>query len=272
MKAKHALLLAVVVAVVALAAFWWRSQQRSAPAPTPVASEPAPAASAPMAEPSAPPVTHVIEPPATAAPMTTANIEPALIELLGRKAVNSFLQTDNFVQGFVATVDNFGREHAPASKWPVQPTTGRFTVQVSDGVTTIAPDNSLRYAPFVQLVEAVDTGRAVDLYVRLYPLLQQAYEELGYPKRNFNDRMIEVIDQLLATPQATEPVKVELTEVKGPIPSTRPWVRYQFADPALESLPAGQKILLRIGAVNERRLKAKLAEIRQELMKRSTTR
>jgi len=133
-------------------------------------------------------------------------------------------------------------------------------------------DNALRYTPFVLLVETVDLGRAVDLYVRMYPLLQRAYEELGYPGRYFNDRVIEVIDQLLATPDAAYPTRVQLTEVKGPIPSQRPWVRYEFADPALESLTAGQKILIRVGAVNERRLKNRLAEIRQELLQRSRPR
>lgn len=123
------------------------------------------------------------------------------------------------------------------------------------------------------LAESVNTTRAVDVYLRLYPLLQRAYEELGYPKRYFNDRLIEVINQLLATPNATEQaIKVQLTEVKGSIPSVRPWVRYEFADPALESLSAGQKILLRVGPVNQRRLKAKLAAIRQELLKRVTPR
>jgi hypothetical protein len=277
MNARYALSLTAVVVAIALAALWWRGreepQPQPAPATTPIASGPAlPAASAPAAAPSAPAVTHVIEPPPSAAPMTAAGIEPALIELLGRKAVGSFVRTDNFVPGFVATVDNLGRSHAPASMWPVLPTPGKFTVQARGGDTVISPDNSLRYTPFVRLAEAVDVARAVDLYVRLYPLLQQAYEELGYPKRNFNDRVLEVIDQLLATPAAGELVKVQLTEVKGPIPSTRPWVRYEYADPALESLPAGQKVLLRMGATNERRLKARLAALRQELMKRSTTR
>jgi hypothetical protein len=45
-------------------------------------------------------------------------------------------------------------------------------------------------------------------------------------------------------------------------------VRYEFADPALESLTSGQKILLRVGPVNERRLKEKLAQIRTELARR----
>jgi len=43
-------------------------------------------------------------------------------------------------------------------------------------------------------------------------------------------------------------------------------------DPDLESLSAGQKILVRVGAVNQRRLKAKLAEFRQELVRRAPMR
>jgi hypothetical protein len=50
------------------------------------------------------------------------------------------------------------------------------------------------------------------------------------------------------------------------VASTRPWVRYQYVDPQLESLAAGQKILLRMGPDNERRLKQKLRELRRELM------
>jgi hypothetical protein len=42
-------------------------------------------------------------------------------------------------------------------------------------------------------------------------------------------------------------------------------VRYQFADPQLDSLTSGQKILVRIGAVNERRLKSRLRTLRQQL-------
>jgi hypothetical protein len=60
-----------------------------------------------------------------------------------------------------------------------------------------------------------------------------------------------------------------LTEVKGEIPSTRPWLRYEFADPAFEGASAGQKMMLRVGATNERRLKTKLRELRAELVKQA---
>ena len=65
---------------------------------------------------------------------------------------------------------------------------------------------------------------------------------------------------------------MQLTEVKGPIPSEQPWTRYEFADAELESLSAGQKMLLRTGEVNARRLKGKLAELRSELLARARPR
>jgi len=64
------------------------------------------------------------------------------------------------------------------------------------------------------------------------------------------------------------PLVVKLVEVKGPVPSTRPWVRYEFADPALESLSAGQKMLLRTGADNHQRLRAKLVDLRARVARR----
>jgi hypothetical protein len=86
---------------------------------------------------------------------------------------------------------------------------------------------------------------------------------LGYPGKYFNDRLVQVIDQLLATPELAGPVQLVLTEVKGSVPTLRPWVRYEYADAALEARPAGQKMLMRMGTENARVLKAKLQEFRQ---------
>ena len=58
---------------------------------------------------------------------------------------------------------------------------------------------------------------------------------------------------------------MKLTEVQGPFEAPRPWVRYEYVDPALETLSAGQKILLRMGPENARQLKAKLREFRQRV-------
>ena len=72
----------------------------------------------------------------------------------------------------------------------------------------ISEGNSLRYEPFVAFVAAVDSARAVDLYRRMYPLLNQAYRELGFRGRSLNDRVFEVIDLLLATPEPSTRLEV----------------------------------------------------------------
>jgi len=197
-------------------------------------------------------------------------VSDAVASLLGRKEVLTFLQLDGFVRRVVATVDNLAREHAPVSIWPVNPTPGRFTTGLGDnqdpaGETTINPDNSLRYSPFVIFVESIDSVKTVALYARLYPLFQQAYVELGYPKGYFNDRLVAVVDLLLATPVQTGPISVNRVDVKGPLQPTRPWLTYEFTDPALEALSAGQKMLIRSGSVNHRRLQKKLLEFRRLL-------
>src|SRR6185436_17861366 len=83
------------------------------------------------------------------------------------------------------------------------------------------------------------------------PLFQQSYEDLGYPGQYFNDRLVEVIDHLLQTP-----------DLRGPIVLKQGKVFYEYADPALEARSAGQKLLMRMGPQNEASIKAKLKELR----------
>jgi len=115
------------------------------------------------------------------------------------------------------------------------------------------------------LATAVDLDQVVAIYRELYPLFQQAYTELGHPGHHFNDRQVDVLDHLIATPMPDGPLGVTLVEVKGPVPSTRPWVRYEFTVPALVRLSAGQKKLLRSGAENQRQLQSVLVAVRSRL-------
>lgn len=263
----------VVVVAIAVAAGWWFGQRGTPDVATVLPPASAPAAPAPQAAASEPAIQYPLPEPAASEPLQAAGIAGALADWLGRQQADTFLQTDDFARRVVATVDNLGRAYAPASVWPVNPAAGRFAVQErADGSAVIAADNARRYAPLVALAEAVDLHHTVNLYLRMYPLLQRAYEELGYPKAYFNDRLIQVIDLLLASPEPAGPIAVQLTEVKGPEPSQRPWVRYEYVDPSLQSLAAGQKIMMRVGTANERRLKARLAALRKELLARGTPR
>jgi hypothetical protein len=260
---------AAVVSMVAALVYLLQPTPTPAP-PTPVAEVAAPAAlpaSAPVvvAAPVLAPATLPVAPASSAAVSTPFDLRAALVELFGQRAVLTLLQTDDFAHRLVATVDNLGREQASARLWPVNPMTGRFLVAQRNGVEAIATDNGLRYTAFVLLVENADLRQVVQVYQRMAPQFEQAYADLGFPGHPFQTRLLEVIDLLLATPVPTGPVAVHLPSTEGPIPVPRPWVLYSFDDPQLSSLSAGQKILVRMGPVNQRRLRAKLVELRSLL-------
>jgi len=161
---------------------------------------------------------------------------------------------DQIVPRFVATIDNLPRQTVALQKMPVKPVGGAMDVSSADGRVLLRADNAERYAMYVRMLEQADTQRLVQAYARLYPLFQKAYQDLGYPQGYFNDRLVEVIDHLLATP-----------DVPAPVELSQPKVLYEYADPSLEARSAGQKILIRMGPVNESRVKTKLREIRRAL-------
>jgi hypothetical protein len=260
-----ALAAAVVVAaiVAALYYFYW-PERRDAPRPAPAEPPRAAAQPTPETQPEQG-IQHPIEaakPEAAAepaAPLPALDVSDqaavdALASVLDRAAIDEYLVATGLVRRIVVTVDNLTRKKAPQRMWPVKPTADKFLTSGAGDAVYISPDNARRYEPFLKVMESVDAGKLAALYVRFYPLFQQAYRELGYPKGYFNDRLVEVIDHLLVTP-----------EIDGPIRLAKPWIMYEFADPALEARSAGQKTLIRMGAANALRVKAKLREFRRQI-------
>ena len=160
-----------------------------------------------------------------------------------------------FANRFVVSVDNLTAPKLPQKYQVTHPPAGYFLANKDAADKQfIDPANYRRYDLYVRFMQAMDIKTIAAVYVRYYPLFQQAYENLGYPNQYFNDRFIEVIDNLLATPDVTTPVEL-----------VRPSVYYKFADPDLEGLSAGQKILIRMGYDNAFKVKSKLRELRQAL-------
>jgi hypothetical protein len=253
--------LVIVIAIIVAAVLVWRSMHRPEPvnAPAPQAAVPAAPAAPASSAPRYPIEAAAVTPPAAAPPLPdVADSDPllqdAMAALFNGAALDRVFHLQEIVPRFVATIDNLPRQTVALSKMPVQPVAGSIATSQSDGQVLLRADNAERYASYLRLMEQADTQKLVQTYVRFYPLFQKAYQDLGYPHGYFNDRLVEVIDHLLATP-----------DVPAPVALTQPKVLYQFADPALEQLSAGQKIIIRMGPVNESRVKAKLRDIRRAL-------
>ena len=249
---------AVAFVVLAVGAVLYRSKMfRSEPPPPPVVA--APAKPAPPPEPA---IKHPLPPVETPQPLpklgeSDAPMQNALTELFGEGPVTRFIVADDLVRHIVVTIDNLPEQKVAERLRPIRPTPGAFAVAGPEDAPVLDPANYQRYQPLVQLIRSADTQTLMTIYQRYYPLFQEAYESLGHPPQYFNDRLVQVIDHLLATP-----------EVRNPVPLARPNVLYEYADPKLEALSPGQKLLIRMGSDNATVIKEKLRELRAELVKR----
>lgn len=217
------------------------------PAPPPVAS--APVIEHPVPDSSA------AGAPTPPLDQSDATFHDALTALPGAQAAEKLLVPDNIIRNIVVTVDNLSKKKVALDKRPIKATSGQFLTRSNGDQLTISPENYARYRPFMDVVKTIDTDKLALLYFHFYPLFQTAFDDLGYQDGYFNDHVISLIDHLLATPDVT-----------GPVALTQPNVMYLYADPALEALSPGQKTLIRMGPTNEALIKARLKDLKTQLL------
>lgn len=253
----------VVIAVVAAGVYLVQrsmhpAAQPSAPvAPAATASAPASAASTIQH-----PITQASSGPAPASTAalpalvdSDASVRDALAGMTDGSDLNSVLVTNQIISRAVATIDALPRQgFGSTTILPLRTPRGAMRTAQANGITTIAGDNSARYRDYMTVLTVVDPHALVAWYKHNYPLFQQAYRELGYPRGYFNDRLIVAIDDMLAAPDIHDPVAV-----------TKSGPHYVFVDPQLQSLSNGQKLMVRLGPADEQQFKAKLRMIRQLL-------
>jgi hypothetical protein len=250
----------VIVLIVAVTAYLGlrHHDQKSTLATAETASAPAPAASAPVEQ---HPISDVQVHPAHAstAPLPALDhsdgmVRDALTTLSG-KQLDALLSGKALIPRIVATINALPDAKLSPQMVPVHSPRGAFAVTQNKGGTIMATANAHRYDRYVEPFLAVDNNALVTWYVRNYPLFEEAWKQLGIPQKHFNDRLITVIDLLLATPTPDKPP--QLVAENG---------NYVFANPQLERLSAGQKIMLRLDAKQENQVKAKLTALRAMLV------
>ena len=252
-----ALLLAAAAAAVAW--FFWDSTEQPPTVPMPV--QQAPVEDTRPAEP-----LHPVEPlEVTPGEGELVELPPlaesdryfalALIDLFGPD-LEPLLADEALIDKTVATADNLTRGRVAEKIRPLGRLPGTFVVTAAgeNGPFYLSPENYVRYDTLVDMATGVDLDELVSTYRRFYPLLQEAFAQLGYPDGYFNDRVVAVIDHLLATPEPEQPIRL-----------VQPHVLFEFADPELEALSGGQKLLIRMGPDHISRVKAVLSDFRARI-------
>jgi len=180
-------------------------------------------------------------------------IKQALAEVVGADLLTEYLVKSQTISRLVATIDSLTSRQVPPQINPVKAAGGKFVVDTEGETVVMSTQNFSRYDGYVALMQSVDTNALMAIYQRYAPLFQIAWEENG-GLGQFSDRLLEVIDHLLETPVISGPVYLRKYEAV-----------YLFAEPGLEAMTAGQKILLRMGSVNAELVKEKLREIKDGL-------
>jgi hypothetical protein len=257
------LLIVLVLAVIGAAATWYfKDTLFPEPEPAPVVTTPAPIEPEEELGPRHP------MPEVQTSPETDRNLVPLpplddsdayfLLEIGSAfgTAIESLLTREFVIDRLVTTIDNLPRGELPEKIRPVGRLRDSFATDTgADDEVLLGITSYSRYDALVAQLYYADIDTVYDIYRRYYPLFQKSYERLGYPDAYFNDRLVEVIDHLLTAPQPD-----------GPIVLVRPNVLYEFADPDLEALSSGRKLLLRMGPNNAATLKRILEKFRSRLL------
>ena len=201
-----------------------------------------------------------------------------LPEITWRKELLKLIIDEDMIRRFVVFTDNFAQgliayEHSPfiLPKTKFTPDIDSVSFQNStvkpDDTSTETPltakqsvwqwneNSSRRFSLYVDLLRSMDSESLVQWYSEIKPLINEAYNELGY-EDDFTDTLQDAITRVL-----------DMELPKTSMALIQPSVMYRFADPELEALPDTDKLLLRLGKDNLLVMKSVLLELHEKLAK-----
>ncbi len=171
--------------------------------------------------------------------------DPRLMEWVG---------INDIIKNFVAAVDNIANGLSPRKQIKFFEPKEEFLTEKKGEYYIVDEDSYKRYDPVANAFDSLNIEESAKLYYRFKPLTQEAYKELGYPNKDFDETLNRAIRELLAVPV-----------IEGEIVLVRKLKSFELKDPRLEEMSQAQKHLFRMGPKNIRKIQKKLTEFQNEL-------
>ena len=217
-------------------------------------------------EPAPETVVEEVEEPKIQLPMLDESdswLKQQLTQLTWRKELLRLVIDEDMVRRLVVFTDNFAQGGIAYDYSPLVKPQNKFSAIEAvneEGQTNTKEQwywddsQSRRFSLYVDLMRSFEPERLAQWYVEMKPLIDQAYEELGYPDSDFTDTLQDAIVRVL-----------DMELPKSTVVLERPSVMYRYQDEDLESLPDAEKLLLRIGKENLLVIKSFLLEFSDAL-------
>ncbi|TPH19164.1 DUF3014 domain-containing protein [Litorilituus lipolyticus] len=187
-------------------------------------------------------------------------LQVKLPELTWRKELLKLVIDEDMIRRFVVFTDNFAQgtvayEHSPfvLPNTKFSPDEETVAFQDNQNVWLWNESSSKRFNLYVDLLRSIDSASLVEWYFEIKPLVDEAYQELGY-EDDFTIVLQEAITNVLDMELPKEKVKL-----------IQPSVMYKFHDQSLEELNDSDKLLLRLGKENLLIIKSILLEINEKI-------
>jgi hypothetical protein len=197
---------------------------------------------------------EVVVEPVPALAESDAFVQRKALAIINNNVLSSSLVQQDLARQFVVFVDNLAQGELTRKVSPLKGPEKLFSVSEITNKVYLNPEGFHRYDAYVDSIAKMDEQTLMATYKQMTPMLEEAFSELGYSNAKFNDRMLQAIKILLAAPIIEDPI--ELSSIS---------VNYQFVDPNLEALPSAQKLLIRMGPENTRKLKVALRKLESQL-------
>ncbi|BFM06949.1 DUF3014 domain-containing protein [Halioxenophilus aromaticivorans] len=164
-------------------------------------------------------------------------------------------QTSNLLQRWITVFDGAAQGKVIKGVIGFKPPKGKFPVEQRGANYYVSEQGYERYNGLVETIVSLDAQQLSAGFHRFRPLFEQAYGQMGYDPEQMDNTIIRVLDRIIAAP--IFPGSIELTAKS---------VNYTFVDEGIESLPALEKQLIRMGPENTTRLQNYAKALRQTLL------
>lgn len=165
------------------------------------------------------------------------------------------LTSEDIIRKFVVFTHNVAEGELPQLEYPLRRLGSEFVVEeVDDNLYEMDPATYERFNPLIDTLVALEPEQAMRIYRNMRPLFQEAYAELGFGNVDFDEVVIQAIDEVM-----------NARTVTGPFQLIKPSVMYVYAEGRIEDMSPVEKQLLRLGPENTEKLKARLPAYRERL-------